>query len=348
MHVLTVHCFIFNLDKIYEARHKLLNLNPKSMVEAEVPATYFSAVDKEFNSSKLVDILSSVPNSPLTPGGLMQNFTPNFPNAAFQNQLTNRVHDFANLTPSNLRFHALQQHALQQQVNSQNLASNLASNVLPPYPSNRPSASPRSTSSNTSGYLSHSSNICRLNMSGSSNSMEQLYAPYKPSVQINGNGISHFPQSENQIFVGSSNSSLSRHLNDSGSHPFEAENRLLTPNYHTVCMHYFFPRFLSFIRHYNRCKVCVKWKNQLSAFFSSFSFCRSQGTWISSGNALRLLRRWNASIWIASKFAHRPMPGPSSVWARRHRLPWNRRLLAVYRSGHKGRNSILTNSQPLV
>lgn len=226
------------LDKIYEARHKLLNLTSKEVVEAEIPSTYFLSVEQEFNTSALVEILSSVPNSPLTPSGLLQNFTPTFPNPSSfgQNQLGNRAHDFSNLTPANLRYHALQQQALQQQVNNQSLASSLSANIMPSYSSGRPSVSPRSTSTNTSGYLSHASNI--LNISGSANSLEQLYAPYKPALQINGIGVNHFPQSESQIFIGSSSSAnnLSRHLNENGNHRFETENRLLTPvSYHSVC-----------------------------------------------------------------------------------------------------------------
>ena len=215
--------FCLNLDKIYEARHKLLDLTTKEVVEAEIPSTYFSLVEQEFNTSALVEILSSVPNSPLTPGGLLQNFTPTFPNPSFQNQLCNRVQDFSNLTPANLRYHALQQQALQQQGNNHTLSSGLVANGMPSY-STGLNVSPRSTSTNTSGYLSHASNI--LNISGSANSLEQLYAPYKPAIQLNGNSVNHFAQSE---FVGSSATNLSRHLNESGNHSFETENRLLTP-----------------------------------------------------------------------------------------------------------------------
>lgn len=199
----------------------------------EIPSTYFSLVEQEFNTSALVEILSSVPNSPLTPGSLLQNFTPTFPNPSFQHQLGNRVHDFSNLTPANLQYHALQQQAFQQQVNNLGLASSLSANIMPSYSSGRPSVSPRSTSTNTSGYISHASNL--LNISGSANSLEQIYAPYKPAIQINGNGVNNFPQSESQIFIGNSANNLSRHLNDSGNHLFETENRLLTPSYHSVC-----------------------------------------------------------------------------------------------------------------
>lgn len=213
-----------NLDKIYEARHKLLNLPQCAVVEAEVPPTYFSTIEQDFNTSALVEILSSVPNSPLTPGVLLQNFTPTFPNPSFQNQFGYRVQDFSNLTPANLRYHALQQ-----QISSQTLATGVNNNVMPSYSTGRPSVSPRSTNTNSSGYLSHASNIC--NISGSSSSLEQIYAPYKPTIQINGNG---FSQSDNQIFICSSTNNLSRQLNDSSSNPFDLENRTQTPNYHTV------------------------------------------------------------------------------------------------------------------
>lgn len=202
------------------------------MVEAEIPPTYFSTTEPDFNTSALVEILSSAPNSPLTPSGILQNFTPTFPNPSFQNHFGYRVQDFSNLTPANLRYHALQQQALQQQINNQNLASGVATSVMPSYSIGHPSVSPRSTNTNSSGYLSHSSNIC--NISGSSSSLEQLYAPYKPSSQINGNG---FQQSENPVFVATNN--LSRHLNDIGSNPFDSDNRILTPNYHTVGVIFF-------------------------------------------------------------------------------------------------------------
>lgn len=203
------------------------------MVDAEIPATYFSPTEQDFNTSALVETLSSIPNSPLTPGGFLQNFTPTLTHPSFQNQYGNRLHDFSSLTPANLRYHALQQQALQQQVNNQNMVANAISS----FSSGRPSISPRSTNTNTSGYLSHSgSSICisGLNINGSSSSLEQLYPPYKPAIQMNANGLNHFPQPENQIFVGISNNNLARHLNENDGNPFEMENRLLTPNYYSV------------------------------------------------------------------------------------------------------------------
>lgn len=228
-----ISCVYFiKLDKIYEARHKLLNLPLKTIVKAEIPPTYFSSTtEHDFNKSALVEILSSVPNSPLTPGGLLQNFTPIFPNVAFQNQLGNRAHDFSRFDPENLRYHTFQQQALEQQLNNQSLGSNLAINMMPSYSSGRLSVSPCSSKTTTSGY---SSNNCSLNIGDCSISLQQLYAPYKPSMQMGSNGINHFSQSENQMFAGTSTNNLSRHLNESNGHSFEAENRLLTPNYHTV------------------------------------------------------------------------------------------------------------------
>lgn len=177
-----------------------------------------------------MEILSSVPNSPLTPGGMLQNFTPSFPSTSIQNQIGSRVNDFSKLTPANLHYHALQQQVLQQQVNNQNIVQNLATNAMSSYPT----MSPCSTKTNTSGYLSQSSNICNLNISGSSNSLEQLYAPYKPTIRINGNGINHFSQAENQIYVGTTSNNLSRRLGECVPPSFETENNLLTSNYHSV------------------------------------------------------------------------------------------------------------------
>lgn len=205
-----------------------MNLHPKPVVEAEIPTTYFSTIEQDVNTSALVEILSSVPNSPLTPGGIIQNFTPTFPNSSFQNQFGNRTHDFSNLTPANLRYHALQQQVLQQQVNNQTFTSNLATGV----PQTYSNVSPRSSNSNTSGYLSQSSHIGSLNISGSSNSLEHLYPPYKPLNQ-NGNRSSHYHQSDNKLFVAATHN-MPKFPNDNGSNSFETENRLLTPNYHSV------------------------------------------------------------------------------------------------------------------
>lgn len=207
--------FFENLDKIYEARHKLLGLHPEPIVQAKIPAAYFSSFEQDFNSSALVEILSSVPNSPLTPGGLLQNFTPTFPNPNFSNKMGNRVQDFSNLTPANLRYHAMQQQSLQQ-IN-QSTTSDLMTNEMQNYSN----ISPRSLNTNTSGYLSH---IGSLNISGSSNSMEHS----------NDNVLINFKQPENQVMMGTPTNIMPRHLNERDIHSFEVENHLMTPAYHTV------------------------------------------------------------------------------------------------------------------
>lgn len=206
-------------DKIYEARHKLLNLYPDPVIQAKIPPAYFSSSEQDFNSSALVEILTSVPNSPLTPGGILQNFTPTFPNATISDNIGSRAQDFSNLTPANLRFHALQQQSLQQ-IKAQNGGSNLISNEMPGYSN----VSPRSMNGNTSGYLSQLSQMGSLNISGCSHSSEHL----------NGNAMSNFQQQENHMVRGVSTSNVSRHLNESDIHPFEVENQLLTPIYHSV------------------------------------------------------------------------------------------------------------------
>lgn len=167
----------------------------------------------------MVEILSSVPNSPLTPGGLVQNFTPSFPNATFTNKIGSRSQDFANLTPANLRYHAMQQQSIQQVCNQSN-TSNLGIHELQTYSN----VSPRSMNANTSGYLSQLSHIGSLNISGSSSSVEQL----------NPNATSNFQQSENQILINAPINIIPKHLNENDIHPFEVDNRLLTPIYHSV------------------------------------------------------------------------------------------------------------------
>lgn len=205
-----------NSDKIYEARHKLLNLHPEPIVQAKIPTAYFSSFEQDFNSSALVEILSSVPNSPLTPG--LQNFTPTFPNPNFSNKIGNRVQDFSNLTPANLRFHAMQQQSLQQ--NNKNNTSDLLINEIQTFSN----ISPRSMNANTSGYLSQLSHMGSLNISGSSNSMEHA----------NDNALNNLKPSENQIVLGTPTNIMSRHLNERDIRTFEVENHLMTPVYHTV------------------------------------------------------------------------------------------------------------------
>lgn len=205
-------------DKIYEARHKLLSLHPEPVVQAMIPSAYFSSFEQDFNSSALVEILSSVPNSPLTPGGLLQNFTPTFPNPNFSNKIGNRVQDFSNLTPANLRYHAMQQQSLQQ--NNQNITSDLITNEMQTYSN----ISPRSMNANTSGYLSQLSHMGSLNMSGSSNSLEHASE----------NALHNLKQSENQMIMGTPTNIMSRHLNERDIHAFEVENHLMTPVYHAV------------------------------------------------------------------------------------------------------------------
>lgn len=156
----------------------------------------------------MVEILSSVPNSPLTPGGLLQNFTPTFPNPNFPK---NRAHDYSNLTPANLR---LQQQSLQ--INSNHNTSNEMQAFT--------NISPRSMNANTSGYLSQLSHMGSLNISGSSNSLEQS----------NGNAINDFKQPDHQVMMGTPINIMSRHLHERDFHAYEVENRLLTPVYHTV------------------------------------------------------------------------------------------------------------------
>lgn len=230
--LLLMHYHTIFEDKIYEARHKLLNLHPKPTVVAEIPKTYFSNIEQDINTSALVEILSSVPNSPLTPGGMIQTFTSTFPN--FQNQFCSRNYGLPNLTPANLRYHALQQQVLQ--ISNQNCLPNLINNVTQPYLN----ISPRSSNSNTSGYLSQSSHIGSLNISGSSNSVEHLYPPYEPLLQVNGNKRSNFSQTEKQLLVGTS-ANISRHLIDTESNTFEQDSNSITPNLHPttmVCYYY--------------------------------------------------------------------------------------------------------------
>lgn len=199
-----------------------MNLHPKPIVEAEIPATYFSSLEQDPNTSALVEILSSVPNSPLTPTGLLQNFNTNMPFSHFQNKFGSRVNDLSSLTPANLRYHAIQQKAIHQQIYQDFNTSML--NTAGTFAN----ISPRSSNSNTSGYLSHSSQIGSLNISGSSNSMEHLYAPYKP-VSTDRN---QFPQTESQIFVDNS-TNLAVHLKEDARTFFE-ENRLIIPHHQPV------------------------------------------------------------------------------------------------------------------
>lgn len=177
----------------------------------KIPQTYFSSSEPDFNTSALVEILSSVPNSPLTPGGILQTFTPTFPNASFSSNIGSRAHDYANLTPANLHYHALQQ------ARSSNNSVGLTSNGMQAYTN----VSPRSLNANTSGYLSQ---MDGLNVSGSSHS----------SGQLNGHTMGNFQQHENQMVLVNSSGNISRHLNENDSHSYEKDNNPLTPIYNLV------------------------------------------------------------------------------------------------------------------
>lgn len=220
----------FILDKIYEARHKLLNLYPEPIVQAKIPATYFSSSEQDFSASALVEILSSVPNSPLTPANFLQNLTPTFPNAMYANKIVSRAHDSA-LTSANLHYHTMQQ---QQQQSNQQVCNMAPNNNTPNSAINElqtfSNISPRSINANTSGYLSQlSSQFGNLNISGNSSSLEQL----NPQVLIN------FQQQENQMIMGGAVNNISKHLNENHIRKLEMENYLSTPIYNSVCSYEF-------------------------------------------------------------------------------------------------------------
>lgn len=178
----------------------LLKLHPESIAEAQIPTTYFSMSEPDFNSSALVEMLSSVPNSPLTPGGLIQGFPLTIPNATFSNYAN--IHDMTSkLTPANLRFHAMQQQSLQQEHISTLALNGSYTNV-----------SPRSVHSNTSGYLSQLGHISSPNNSGASSSLD-------------------FQQPEHQTMLSTPSNNLCRRFNQG-----DFDHRLLTPNYQSVSM----------------------------------------------------------------------------------------------------------------
>lgn len=150
-----------------------------------------------------MEILSSVPNSPLTPNGLLQNFTPNFPNSNISNKIANHGYDLLNLTSANLRYHAMQQQSL-----NQNNISDLGPNDVQAYTN----ISPRSMNGNSSGYLSQMSQV----------------------EQLNGIAMNNFKQAGNQIVACTPTNITPRHFNERDIYPFEVDNRLLTPVYHSV------------------------------------------------------------------------------------------------------------------
>lgn len=218
---------------MYEARHVLLDLKTP-MVKAEIPSTYREReLISDIQRQNLVEILSGYPDSPLTPGAA--NFMPQFPKpSAHQMQYGNRLTPSSiaeitsrmqNLPLSPANIHRLQAMQLQQNGNGhQNM------NLMPSYQTSmRSSVSPRSSGTNTSGYLSN------LNTSASSNSLEQMYPPYKLSIQTTDvNGITTFPQMENQPFGNSMNGNgmnLSCRLNENAGNPYGDEYELPTPNF---------------------------------------------------------------------------------------------------------------------
>lgn len=190
------------------------------LVRPDIPSTYFAPKDQDVEIAyrkSLAALLANYPESPLTPG-LPPGFGPNInsPFAQFQTQFNNSTSNQLELphlqnlqiSPGNLnRF---------QSTNNPN-----TKNFLPPnsIPSSRLSVSPRTSSANTSGYHSFSS---------STNSLEQLYAPYQQSAQSNTSGMSHFSP-EHQTFM---SGNMPHRLNNSGgSQSYENECRTPTPGY---------------------------------------------------------------------------------------------------------------------
>lgn len=238
-------CFsIFVADKIYEARHSILQLTTP-IVKPEIPLTYFAPNQETGLSYRrtLASMLSSYPESPLTPGvsnnfGLNAN---NSPFAAYQPKFNNFASQLNQYQQQQLALELPRLQNLQispgnlnrfQSAANQNEKNFLAPNSMLTFPlpsttaaasfSRGTSVSPiKSTpSANTSGYESFSS---------SATSLEQMYAPFQQNMQANSSGISAHFSPENQTFLPSN---MSRRMSDSRpSFTFDNECRTPTPGY---------------------------------------------------------------------------------------------------------------------
>lgn len=244
------------LDKIYEARHALLNLSTP-LVKAEIPTTYFAPREEDLelvHRRNLAALLSNYPDSPLTPG-LPPVFGAGFNspfnqfqkmNSGVANQLEQAIlptlQNFQNLQISPASLNRFQSN--NNQCGNKNF---LAPNLMTPFPQARPSLSPRVPSTNTSGYQSLNSSTNSLeqlytsyqhntqaNTSGyqslnsSNNSLEQLYTSYQQNVQANSSSVSASSQ-DNQTFA---SGNIARRLSDNnGAQSFDNNNRTSTSGF---------------------------------------------------------------------------------------------------------------------
>lgn len=182
------------------------------MIKPEIPATYFAPKDQDLELTyrqALTALLSNHPDSPLTPG-IAPIFGSNSPFVQNQKLHGNGLQQLdlsriQNLTMSPSNFNHFQNIA---STNHNFNPKFLAPTPITTFPPSRTSASP-GTNSNTSGYHSFNS---------STNSLEQLYAPYQQNAQSTSVSISNFSP-ENQSYV---SSGTQRRLSDSSAnHSFE-------------------------------------------------------------------------------------------------------------------------------
>lgn len=236
----------FFTDKIYEARHAILQLTTP-MVVPEIPSTYFASNNQDTNNQlcqrTLASMLSRCPESPLTPG-VSNNFglnTNNSPFAAYQSKLnhcspqlnqyqqqqfTLELPRLQNLKISPNHLNRFLPSAIPNEKNYLAANSSMLPFSLPVTPapatsfSRCPSLSPiKSTpSANTSGYESFSS---------TANSLEQSYAPYQPNMHASTSGSSAHLSPANHSFLPSN---MSRRMSDSrSSFTLDNECRSSTP-----------------------------------------------------------------------------------------------------------------------
>lgn len=183
------------------------------MVKPDIPLTYFAPKDEDGELTyrkNLAALLSNYPESPLTPG-LPPGFGPNMNSPFAQYQKFNNASMEMNMQRlQNMQISPNSMNRFQAQLHQQNSNKFLAP-PMTAMPQTRQNVSPRTnTSANTSGYHS---------FSGSTNSLEQLYAPYQQNIQA---GMSQFSP-EQQNFM---SASLNRRLSESnGSQTFENEGR---------------------------------------------------------------------------------------------------------------------------
>lgn len=182
-------CIYITIDKVYEARHVLLNLSTP-LVKPDIPATYFTPKEPvgEMAYRVRAQLLANYPESPLTPG-IPANYDGNHSPFGHQSNKINgaNILGASALTTAALNRFQIQQfqHQQQQQQQQQLHHHQYAGQHAMDMKMYQQMAAMRMSSSTMSpGRRSYSSNTSGINTSfGTNASSDQLYGPYQQQQQ---------------------------------------------------------------------------------------------------------------------------------------------------------------------